>query len=77
MLQQPPYKGRWYFCIFRQGPGDDEPRFFISAAKEDRSFRDQLLQPGEQARYFIRVKYADGRQSVDSNTVTVERKHEK
>lgn len=76
MPQQPPYKGRWYFCIFRKGPEDDEPRFFISAAKEDRSFTDYLLRPGQQASYFIRVKYADGRQSLDSNTVTVERKIE-
>ena len=73
MPQQPPYKGRWYFCIFRQGPDDDAPRFLISAAKEDRAFSDHLLEPGQQASYFIRVKYADGRQSEDSNTVTVKR----
>ena len=73
MPHQPPYKGRWYFCIFRQGPDDDAPRFLISAAKEDRAFSDHLLEPGQQASYFIRVKYADGRQSEDSNTVTVKR----
>lgn len=73
MPQQPPYQGRWYFCIFRQGPEDDEPRFLISAAKDARSFHDFLLQPGQSASYFIRVKYADGRQSVDSNVVKVTR----
>ena len=74
MPQQPPYKGRWYFCIFRQGPDDKAPTFLISAAKDDRIFSDRLLDPGQQASYFIRVKYADGRQSEDSNTVKVERK---
>ena len=74
MPQQPPYKGRWYFCIFRQGPDDKAPTFLISAAKDDRIFSDRLLDPGQQASYFIRVKYADGRQSEDSNTVTVERR---
>ena len=74
MPQQPPYKGRWYFCIFRQGPDDKAPTFLISAAKDDRIFNDRLLDPGQQASYFIRVKYADGRQSEDSNTVTVERR---
>lgn len=74
MPQQPPYKGRWYFCIFRQGPEDKAPTFLISAAKDDRIFSDRLLDPGQQASYFIRVKYADGRQSEDSNTVTVERR---
>ena len=74
MPQEPPYKGRWYFCIFRQGPDDKAPTFLISAAKDDRIFSDHLLDPGQQASYFIRVKYADGRQSEDSNTVTVERK---
>ncbi len=76
MPQQPPYKGRWYFCIFRQGPDDDEPQFFLSAKKDDRVFSDHLLQPGQQASYFIRVKYADGRQSEDSNLVTVRRAQE-
>ncbi len=74
MPQEPPYKGRWYFCIFRQGPDDKAPTFLISAAKDDRIFSDHLLDPGQQASYFIRVKYADGRQSEDSNTVTVKRK---
>ncbi|MBR4533763.1 MAG: fibronectin type III domain-containing protein [Bacteroidaceae bacterium] len=73
MPQEPPYKGRWYFCIFRQGPDDKAPTFLISAAKDDRIFSDHLLDPGQQASYFIRVKYADGRQSEDSNTVTVKR----
>ena len=74
MPQEPPYKGRWYFCIFRQGPDDKAPTFLISAAKDDRIFSDHLLDPGQQASYFIRVKYADGRQSEDSNMVTVRRK---
>ena len=74
MPQEPPYKGRWYFCIFRQGPDDKAPTFLISAAKDDRIFSDHLLDPGQQASYFIRVKYADGRQSEDSNTVEVRRR---
>ncbi len=73
MPELPPYKGRWYFCIFRQGPGDDAPKFLMSAAKDARTFSDRLLEPGETARYFIRVKYADGRQSEDSNMVEVSR----
>jgi len=73
MPKQPPYTGRWYYCIFRQGPDDDAPRFLISAAKDDRAFSDHLLESGQQASYFIRVKYADGRQSTDSNMVTVRR----
>ena len=76
MDSEPPYKGRWYFCIFRQGPEDKEPRFLMSAAPADRSFQDYLLRPGQSASYFIRIKYADGRQSEDSNTVTVERREE-
>ena len=68
---EPPYPGKWYFCIFRQGPGDDAPRFLLSAAKEDRSFTDHLLREGESAQYYIRIKYADGRQSEDSNMVRV------
>ncbi len=73
MDAEPTYPGRWYFCIFRQGPEDKSPRFLLSAAKDERSFTDRLLQEGESATYFIRIKYADGRQSEDSNTVVVRR----
>jgi hypothetical protein len=67
----PPYSGEWYFCIYRQGPDDDRPQFLMSAEPEERSFDDRLLQPGEQAKYYIMIQYADGRASEPSNTITV------
>ena len=71
MEAAPPYSGEWYFCIYRQGPDDDLPQFLMSAQPEERTFDDSLLQPGEQAQYYIMIQYADGRASEPSNTITV------
>lgn len=77
MEANPPYSGEWYFCIYRQGPDDERPQFLLSAQPEERSFEDRLLQPGEQAHYYIMIQYADGRASEPSNTVTVSAPAEK
>lgn len=69
----PPYAGEWYFCIYRQAPDDDRPQFLISAQPDERAFSDYLLQPGETARYYIIIQYADGRESSPSNIVEVSR----
>jgi hypothetical protein len=67
----PPYSGEWYFCIYRKGAGDQLPQFLLSAQPEERTFNDFILQPGEQADYYIMIQYADGRSSEPSNTITV------
>lgn len=76
MDAQPPYSGEWYFCIYRQGPDDIRPKFFISADPDERAFSDYLLQPGQTARYYITIQYPDGRESQPSNIVEVSRGNE-
>ncbi len=66
-----PYKGDWYFCVYRKGPEDKMAKFLMSAEPADRFFNDFLLQPGEEAEYYIFIQYKDGRKSTPSNTVTV------
>lgn len=66
-----PFKGQWYFCIWRKGARDERPKFLLSAKKEDRMFTDKLLRPGEQAEYYIFIQYRDGRKSRASNVVKV------
>ena len=66
-----PYKGDWYFCIFRKGPSDKRAQHLLSAAPTDRSFNDYLLKKGESAEYYILIQYADGRSSRPSNTITI------
>ena len=66
-----PYKGEWYFCVYRQGPKDKRPQFLMSVKAEDRVFQDYLLAPGQSATYYVKIKYADGRETTPSNTVTV------
>lgn len=66
-----PYKGDWYFCIYRKGPKDRRHKFLMSANSDALTFQDNLLSPGETAEYFVRIRYRDGRVTTNSNVVTV------
>lgn len=72
----PPYAGTWYYCVYRQGEKDSRPKFLMSVKPDERSHSDWLLRPGEQATYYVKIKYKDGRESRPSNTVTVKRAKE-
>lgn len=71
MGQKPPYEGDWYYSIYRQGPGDESPQFLMTAEQDAVEHIDHLLQPGQQATYYIYVTYPDGRRSAASNKVTI------
>ena len=77
MKKQPPFKGDWYYSIYRQGPGDAAPKFLMTAEPNEVSHEDYLLRPGQEASYYIYVTYPDGRHSENSNTVTVKAPKEK
>ena len=64
-------EGDWHWAIFRQGPGEEKFRYYMSAPKEDRSYIEQTLRPGEAADYYIRLQFEDGRRSDDSESVSV------
>lgn len=66
-----PYKGQWYFTIYQKLPTEDRFKFLISADPKYRDHTNYLLQPGEQAEYYVQIQYKDGRKSSPSNTVTV------
>ena len=66
-----PYKGEWYFCVYRKGENDKRHKFLMSVKADDRVFQDYLLLPGQSAEYYIKIKYADGRETTPSNIVTV------
>jgi len=70
---QPPYPGTWNYCIYRQGPRDKRPKFLMTAPPDELTHSDWLLRPGEEATYYVKVKYKDGRESQPSNMVTVKR----
>ena len=43
----------------------------MSVPKEDRSYSEHTLNAGEQADYYIRLQFEDGRRSNDSEAVSV------
>ena len=66
-----PYKGEWYFCVYRKGSKDKRHKFLMSVSANDMMFQDYLLSPGESAEYFVRIRYKDGRSTTDSNIIVV------
>lgn len=67
-----PYKGEWYFCVYRKGPNDKRHKFLMNVKPEERVFEDYLLSAGETAEYYVKIRYRDGRATTNSNTVKVE-----
>lgn len=63
--------GDWYWAIFRRGPGEENYKYYMSVPKEDRSYSEHTLNAGEQADYYIRLQFEDGRRSNDSESVSV------
>lgn len=70
-LDRAPEGSDWYFCIWRKGPKDDRFKFLISADPDENSFTDYLLSEGETAEYYIQIQMEDGRESEQSNIVTI------
>lgn len=63
----------YYFCIFRKGPSDKRFLYMYNVAKDEQEYTDQLLKAGEQAEYYVVIQFKDGRESQQSNTVSIKR----
>lgn len=61
----------YFFCIWRQGPGDDGFNYVTDAPATENVYTDYLLEPGQSARYRVSVRFRDGRKGPTSNTITV------
>lgn len=73
MNKQLPYKGNWYFCVYRKGENDKRHKFLISVKSNLYGFEDYLLAEGKSAEYYIIIQYEDGRVSTPSNIITISR----
>ena len=63
----------YYYCIFRRGPGETDFSYVTNVASTEQEYSEQTLAKGEQADYYISIRFKDGRESKPSNTVTVTR----
>ena len=61
----------WHWAIFRKGPGDEGFKYYMSAAKTDRTYTDHSLSAGEAAEYYVRLQLDDGRSSDNSASVEI------
>ncbi len=66
----------YYFSVYRLAPGDDLFRAVTTTTKDDTSYSDVLLKPGEEAQFYIKLMTRDGRESRPSEVVTIRRPQE-
>ena len=64
-------EGDWYWAVFRRGPGQESFIYYMSVPKDERSYIEYTLKAGEEADYYIRLQFEDGRRSSDSDPVHV------
>jgi hypothetical protein len=68
-LKDQPY----YYCVFRKTSNDKRFRYVTNVPSTEMEFDDASLAPGEKAEYYIMIRFEDGRESQQSNTVTMAR----
>ena len=61
----------YYYCVFRKGPGDKRFRYQMDVYETE--YTDRQLRPGETADYYVLMRFEDGRESRQSNTVSITR----
>jgi hypothetical protein len=72
-----PDYGPWYYCVYRKGADDKDFKFLLAVKSDEQQFTDYLLQPGQEAEYYMMIQYDDGRRSQRSNVVKVKAPAEK
>ena len=63
----------YYYCVFRKSPGDKRFRYVLNVDKNTFDYSDRKLQEGQEAQYYISIRFKDGRESRESNVVKVKR----
>jgi hypothetical protein len=63
----------YYYCVFRKLPGDKRFRYVTNVPSTELEYTDNRLESGETAEYYILLRFEDGRESQQSNTVQVTR----
>lgn len=61
----------YYYCVYRLGQNDEVYQNITTTTQEINEYEDQLLQPGEKAEYYVKLRTKDGRESRPSNIITV------
>jgi len=67
VLKDQPY----YYCVFRKTSKDKRFRYVINTPSTEMEFDDASLALDEKAEYYIMIRFEDGRESQQSNTVTI------
>ena len=68
---QIPIDADYYYCIYRKAKGKEGFRYVTSAAKDEPTYFDYTIRPGETAEYYVKIKFRDGRETSRSNTAIV------
>ena len=66
----------YYYCVFRKLPGDKRFQYVVNVAKDEMEYTDRKLSKGQEAEYYVVLRFKDGRESQPSNVVKVKRAKE-
>lgn len=61
----------YYYCLFRKLPSDKSFRYVTNIPSSEQEFADQRVERGEQAEYYLLIRFEGGQESQQSNAVTV------
>lgn len=67
----PKSEGDYYYCVYRRTEGDGIFRFLLSTKANEPMLSDYNTQPGQEAEYYVIVRFDNGRVSQRSNVVRV------
>lgn len=63
----------YYYCVFRKTSTDKRFKYMYNVSADNPEFTDSSLSEGEEAEYYVSIRFADGRESRESNVVKVKR----
>ena len=63
----------YYYCVFRKLSTDSSFRYMLNVEKSEQEFVDKAVDKGQQADYYVLIHFRDGRESQQSNVVTIGR----
>ena len=63
----------YYICVFRKDQTEKSFRYMLNVSKDEVEHTDRSLERGQQADYYVLIHFRDGRESQQSNVVTIGR----
>ena len=72
-----PFDAPFYYCIYRKLAGEKDFTYQMNTPSDTPEYTDHFPSDADSAEYYVMIQWRDGRQSTQSNKVTVKRRGER